>query len=323
MITLQQTYEKFLEMAIARGPRSKKENLDKLKKIKEDYKKLDDKKKKYFDDELLKNPFPDSRILAGDPKTKLKRILVGIDVTVGDIVLANELNKSGNIIDAVIAHHPEGRGLIDLTKVMDVHEDLAMMDGVPVNVAEKLLHTRVGDIDRSLHAANHYAVPQAADLLGIPFACYHTFADNQCWWFLKSFIDKKKPKTLSDIIDLLMEIPEYQEASKRGNKPVIVCGSENSKVGNISYSGITGGTTGPKEMYEKMANSGVGTIITMHMPEEHKKLVEKHNMNVVIASHMASDSLGVNILMDEVEKKGVEILECGGYIHLSRNKKKK
>lgn len=322
MITLQQAYDKFLEMAVSHGPRSKKEVALLLKKKKEEFKKLDE-KKKYFDEELLTNPFPDSRILAGNPKTVLKRVLVGIDVTVGEVLLANELTRNGKKIDAVISHHPEGRGLVDLTRVMEVQEQLAVLDGVPVNIAEKMLQARMGDIDRSLHAANHYAVPQAAELLGMPFACFHTMADNLCWWFLKKHIDKKKPETVGDIVETLMEIPEYQKAAKLGNKPAVFVGSESSKAGKISYSGITGGTTGPKEVYEKMAAAGVGTIVAMHIPEEHKKLVEKFHMNVVVASHMASDSLGVNILLDEIEKKGVEIVACGGYIRVSRNKGKK
>jgi putative NIF3 family GTP cyclohydrolase 1 type 2 len=323
MITLQQTYDKFLEMAIKRSPKSKKDIAEKLAKIKDEYKKLEEKKKEYFDKERMHNPFGDSRILVGDAKTKLKRVMVGIDISVGEILLANELSKSGKKIDAVIAHHPEGRGLVDLTSVMDVQEDIAVEDGVPVNIAEKLLQKRVGDLNRALHATNHYQVPQAAQLLGMPFACYHTFADNQCHWFLKSFLTKKKLKTLNDVVDALLELPEYQRAAKLGNKPAIFVGSGDSKVGKMSFSGITGGTSGNKDIYEKMAMAGVGTIIAMHMGEEHKKLAEKYNMNVVVASHMASDSLGMNILMDELEKKKVEIVECGGFIRASRAKKRK
>jgi hypothetical protein len=71
-----------------------------------------------------------------------------------------------------------------------------------------------------------------------------------------------------------------------------------------------------------MSAAGVGTIIAMHMPEDHRKLAEKYHLNVLIAGHMASDSLGMNILMDEAQKKGVEILACGGFIRVSRAKKK-
>ena len=40
----------------------------------------------------------------------------------------------------------------------------------------------------------------------------------------------------------------------------------------------------------------VGTVIGMHMREEHCKIAEQHHMNVVIAGHISSDSIGMNIL---------------------------
>ena len=322
MMTLKQLYEKSLELAIERGPRSKKDIEEQFKKLKDEYKKLDEKKKVYFDEESLSNPFLDSRIENGDPKTQLKRIVVGIDVGVGELLVANELTKNGKKIDAVIAHHPEGRALIDLTQVMDIQNDISELEGVPVNVTEKLMRTRVGDLNRGLHAHNHFQVPDAARLLNIPFACFHTFADNNVYWFIKKYITARKPKYISDVIDALMELPEYQAAKKRGNGPKVFVGEENARVGKISYSGFTGGTTGPKDIYEKMAHAGVGTILAMHIPEEHRKLAEKYHINVLICGHMASDSLGVNLLMDEAEKKGVEILSFGGFLRVSRAKKK-
>ena len=320
MFTLKQFYDLCLEMAVKRDPRPKREVEEMLKERKKDYEKLDEKKKEYFDAESLKNPYLDSRIMFGDPKTKLGRVMVGIDISVGEILLANELGKNGKKIDAVFAHHPEGRALVDLTRVMDVQEDIAVSEGVPVNVAEKMLKVRVGNINRSLHAVNHYQVPDAARLLNIPFACFHTMADNQCHWFLKNFITKRKPKYLSDVIDALMELPEYQEAKRQGAGPTIFTGDEKSKVGKLSFSGFTGGASGPKEIYEKMSQAGVGTVLGMHIPEEHRKLAEKYHLNVVICGHMASDSLGYNILLDEAEKKGTEIVPCGGLIRVSMAK---
>jgi len=59
------------------------------------------------------------------------------------------------------------------------------------------------------------------------------------------------------------------------------------------------------------------------MKDDSHKVVTEHNLNVVIAGHMASDSLGINLFLDELEKKGVEIVPCGGLIRVSRLKKKK
>ncbi|HRY90777.1 MAG TPA: NGG1p interacting factor NIF3 [Candidatus Gracilibacteria bacterium] len=318
MITLGQVHAMGIDMAIKRGPRSQKDIADELKRLKKEYDKFDEKKKKYFDLDSLKNPFLDSRIEFGDPNTKLKRVLTGIDMAVGEVLLAHELGKMGKKVDAIIAHHPEGRGLISLTQVMEVQDDIAVIDGVPVNISEKLLNVRVGELNRGLHATNHYRVINAAKLLDVPYMQLHTAADNNCYWFLKNHIEKKKPKYVGDIMDAVMEIPEYQEAARLGNKPIIACGDEKSRVGKISFSGITGGTTGSKDIYEKMAQAGVGTLVVMHIPEEHRKLVEQFHMNVVVLSHMASDSIGMNLILDEVEKKGVEVVACGGLIRVKR-----
>jgi len=40
---------------------------------------------------------------------------------------------------------------------------------------------------------------------------------------------------------------------------------------------------------------------------------------VVIAGHMSSDSLGVNLFLDQLEKQGIEIVFCSGLIRVSRN----
>ena len=68
------------------------------------------------------------------------------------------------------------------------------------------------------------------------------------------------------------------------------------------------------------AQVGIGTIIGMHMGEEHRKEAEKHHINVVIAGHMASDSLGMNLFLDELEKKGIEVVPVSGLIRVKRKK---
>ena len=59
----------------------------------------------------------------------------------------------------------------------------------------------------------------------------------------------------------------------------------------------------------------------MHMSEEHKKKAEKYHINVVIAGHIASDSLGMNLLLDEIEKKGVKVIPVSGLTRVKRFKK--
>ena len=58
------------------------------------------------------------------------------------------------------------------------------------------------------------------------------------------------------------------------------------------------------------------------MRDDSREKANEYHMNVLIAGHMSSDSLGMNLYLDELEKKGIEIVPCGGLIRVSRTKKK-
>ena len=81
---------------------------------------------------------------------------------------------------------------------------------------------------------------------------------------------------------------------------------------------MTGGTEGAPEIYEKLSQAGVGTVVGMHLSEQHRLEAEKASLNVVIAGHISSDSIGMNLFLDWVEKEGIEILSCSGLIRVSR-----
>jgi hypothetical protein len=138
--------------------------------------------------------------------------------------------------------------------------------------------------------------------------------------FLKDLIENKNIERVSDLISILKEIPEYKEASKIGVGPKIFVGGPENRCGKIAMSEITGGTEGSPKLYEKMANAGIGTVVGMHVSEEHKKEAETANVNIVIAGHISSDSLGVNLFIDELEKQGIEVISCSGFTRVSRNR---
>jgi hypothetical protein len=60
----------------------------------------------------------------------------------------------------------------------------------------------------------------------------------------------------------------------------------------------------------------------MHIKEEHIKEAKKHHINCIVAGHMASDSIGMNLVLDGLEARGIDIVPCSGLIRVSRNKKK-
>ena len=82
---------------------------------------------------------------------------------------------------------------------------------------------------------------------------------------------------------------------------------------------MTGGTSGPAESIPRLAGAGVGTILGMHMGEDHRKKAKAEHMNVVIAGHVSSDSLGMNLIIDEYERAGVQVVACSGFTRVSRS----
>ena len=135
--------------------------------------------------------------------------------------------------------------------------------------------------------------------------------------FLEKEFEDDPAYRVSDIIDHLMRIEEFQRATKFNSAPKVVVGSKSARCGKVIFK-MTGGTSGPKEIYEALAHAGVGTVVGMHFPESHIEEAKKHHINMVVSGHMASDSLGVNIIADEWQKNGLEVLPCSGLIRVSR-----
>ena len=165
---------------------------------------------------------------------------------------------------------------------------------------------------------NHTRASDAAKLLGIPYMNAHTPADNCVTDYLQKLFDEKKPDTINDVIKLLKDIPEYKNAAINNCGPVIFSGSKDRRAGKI-FVDMTGGTEGSIECFEKLAIAGVGTIVGMHLSDDHRKNAEKFHINVVIAGHISSDTLGLNILLDEVEKKlgKLEVHGCSGFTRIT------
>ena len=146
----------------------------------------------------------------------------------------------------------------------------------------------------------------------------HTPADNLCYQYVKEKVEKADPETLEDLIKVLKSIPEYKQAAKEGAGPKIFVGKPERRCGKIAFSEITGGTSGHKGIFARLSQAGVGTVLGMHMSEEHKQEAEKHHLNVIIAGHAASDSLGMNLFLDKIEKNGVNIIPCASLARIKR-----
>jgi len=264
--------------------------------------------------------YGDTAILHGSPDTQVKKILLGIDIEVAELLLADRIRQRQGL-DLVIGHHPEGIAYARLHEVMQIQVDVLQRIGVDRNTAQKMLDQRKSEVARRILPQNHTRPVDAARILDLPFMCMHTPADNHAFSFIKGLMDKERPKTVQDIVEILKGVPEYKEAAKHNAGPSIIVGNPRRNVGKILVE-MTGGTEGPKDIFDKLYKAGVRTLVSMHLSEDHFKKVLDANLNVVIAGHISSDTLGINLLLDRIEKEAkqkFQVISCSGFNRITRN----
>ncbi|MFH1062611.1 MAG: NGG1p interacting factor NIF3 [Candidatus Omnitrophota bacterium] len=315
---LKKLYDLVIANGMRKDPRGSSIVAKELKALKVKYAALSKKQAEEFDIERLKNPYSDTRILHGSGNETIRNVLIGIDIDVGEVLLADRLIQKGKKIDLIIAHHPEGSALAALHQVMYMQADIVHLHGVPITIAEDLIKNRISEVERRLLPVNHTKTQDAARLLNIPLLCVHTPADNHVVCFLEQLFEKKNPETLEQIIDILKSIPEYQHAIKNNSGPKVVNGSDDSRPGKI-FVDMTGGTEGSKDIFKNLAQAGIGTIVGMHLSEEHIKKAKKEHINVIIAGHISSDNLGLNLILDSIETvQKLDVIACSGFVRVKR-----
>ena len=319
-LSIKEFYAAVIECGIDADPRGRDLVEKELESTKKEYDKLDDKKKEYFDKDTLFNPYSDTRVLNIAEDKDIKNILCGIDMNTPELLLADRLNEKNANIDLVITHHPNGYGFVNFYDVISMQSDKNALHDVPINVSEALTNKRLNEVSRSVYGANHFRDVDAAKLLKLNYMCMHTVADNFVESFLAEKMKTEKPYKLSDIIDILYSIEEYNISAMRYNPPKIFNGSNNSKAGKIIVD-MTGGASFDSAMIEALSKANIGTIIVMNISDRLLDECRKYYINVVCAGHMSSDSLGINLLFKAVKEKtkqNFNIIPASGYILVNR-----
>ena len=315
---LKDIYRTCVEAGMEADPRSTTELERVMAASARAYGKLDEEERPYFDTERLTNPYADTRIAAGDPELEVRGLITGVDMETAEVLLADRLREKGAPIDLVFAHHPEGPGFARLDEVMHMQADLWAAQGVGLGAADSLISKRASEIRRHFMPYNHYRAVQSAELMGFAVMSCHTPADNSVQRFVQRFIDESAPETLEDIVRSLRTIPEYDHAARKGYGPELVLGEGHHRPGRIVVD-MTGGTEGPTDAFNRLSAAGVDTLVGMHYGEEHRKRAEELHMNLVIAGHISSDTLGMNLILDRIESQGVEVFCTSGIVRVRRS----
>jgi len=310
-------YLNCIEAGIRVDQRGKTEIKRLLGEEKKKHEKLEGLEKELFDLERLRNPYTDCRILHGDAKTEIKRMMVGIDAHSDELLLANELNRQGRKVDLVLTHHPAGHAVKRLPEVLDIQAEQWISMGVPGHVADSIVEEKKTWALRQFHVRNSDAPVDVARILGIPFMATHTPADNHVASYMQKKIDAEKPRTVKNLVDVILEVPEYKHHASLQAGPTVVCGGKENRCGKI-FVDMTGGINAGKQFLPELSRRGISTLVVMHIPDDSVDKAKEERMNVVIAGHIASDSLGMNLLLDNALRGKVEIVDCSGFKRFAR-----
>jgi putative NIF3 family GTP cyclohydrolase 1 type 2 len=124
-----------------------------------------------------------------------------------------------------------------------------------------------------------------------------------------------KEISLERLNNMLNDIPEIKNAK---TDSVIRIGNPLSKAGKVIFSHGRG-TNGGVEIAKAYYKAGFDTVIYIHISYgDYLKLRKTNERNLIITGHIASDSVGINPFIQELEKKGIVVDTIGGIIKNKR-----
>lgn len=236
----------------------------------------------------------------------IRKVLFCIDAGASELLLAKQLGY-----DVVIVHHPiGGTAILNFPQVFKRHIQQMADAGVPLEEAKKAVNRKFEQLNVESHTRNYAHAVEVAKLLEMPFMNIHTPLDEVG---RKRMINKINAKVkvgsqVREVVSALMEFPEFKNAL---TKIEICLGKAENMAGKVVVSHAAG-TNGGYEIAKTYFAYGVGTLIYIHInAADLEKLKAEGKGNLIVTGHIASDSLGINPFIRELEKRGVSVTTIG------------
>ena len=231
----------------------------------------------------------------------IKKIMLMIDVTTADLMLAKNLG-----CDAVVTHHPIGVTAINFYKVIDRHIDYMKDNGIPENIAKKSVLDLKKRIELRNHTQIYSSVIDSAKILNMPLVNIHQPCDEYARRVISQKIQDENPNLVSDLVTTLEDIPEFKNAA---TKIQVSYGQPNSSVGKW-VAVIAAGTNGGFQIAKNYFDNGISTVLYFHIDyNDLVKLIESNIQgNLIILGHLAGDSIGLNALANNLENEGIQVV---------------
>lgn len=184
------------------------------------------------------------------------------------------------------------------------HIEQLIEAGVPEKTAKEAVKSKMRSLELQHHPDNYDQTPSAAKKLRIPLVSIHSPCDEIgrkiIRQTLKGLDENSKVK---DVVSKIGRLPEYRKAVSRIE---VRLGSLNSKAGKIAISHAAY-TNGGYEIAKTYFENGIGTLSYIHIAEtDLTRLADEPHGNLIVLGHIASDWLGINRLLNELEKHDLE-----------------
>src|SRR6266571_5796687 len=231
---------------------------------------------------------------------RIRKVLVAIDVGVAELLLARDQG-----CDAVIAHHPAGgRARLEGYKVFLRHINQLRQAGVPEDAAREAVKSKLRALELQHHPGNYDQTPSAAMRLRMPLVSIHSPCDEIGRKLIqRSLKGLDENSTVKDVVSRIGRFPEFRKAV---SKIEVRLGSPKNKAGKIVIIYVFNHKSA-YEIAKTYFQNGVGTLSYIHIAEaELNKLANEPSGNLIVLGHIASDWLGINRLLRELGKRGVE-----------------
>ncbi len=241
----------------------------------------------------------------------VRRVLFGIDISVGELLYARDAGY-----DAVIAHHPIGdRAQMDFGRVVRRQVEQMAAEGIPREVAAAAIEERLGPSHRAAHMSNHDAVVGTARLIGLPLCNVHLACDLVGREAIVAMLRRHDaPATpVGEMLGWFEEFPEMEAALTRPEQWV---GDPASPLGRWTVA-MAGGTNGGYPVFREYWRHGVDTIFAMHCAGadvQRLRAEAEPGRSLVVTGHMATDSIGINRVIAGLEEMGVEVTRTSGIV---------
>jgi DNA-binding protein len=182
--------------------------------------------------------------------------------------------------------------------------------GVPKDEAEKAASKKLEQLEVEAHTRNYDHAVDVARLLKMPYMNIHTPLDEVGRRIMSEKINSRtgKNSTVKDVISALMELPEFKTAT---TEIKIRLGKAENPAGKVVVS-HGAGTNGGYEIAETYFKHGVGTVIYIHISaSDLEKLKADGVGNLIVTGHVASDSVGINPFIHELEQRNIFVAKIG------------